>query len=496
MRHTLHQFVPHSRFGKLPEALYTRLLPTPVSAPQLLAWNAPLAAQLGFEPDPAAQPHLAEILAGNRLPESASPLASVYSGHQFGSYVPQLGDGRALLIGEYATPEGEILELQLKGAGPTPYSRRGDGRSVLRSAIREYLASEALHGLGIPTTRALGLAGSEDMVWRENREPLAVLLRVAPTFVRFGHFEFCYWAGDHATLRQLADWVITHFYPACQNEPAPYAALLREVSERTAKLIAQWQAVGFCHGVMNSDNMSILGLTLDYGPFGFMEAFDAGHICNHSDTHGRYTFRNQPHVAQWNLYRLADALLPLIGKPTAAQSAVDDHFGTAFEARFEQLMCAKLGFRAALSDDETFIGETFGLLQQHRPDFTQFFRALSQLPAAVDREKQAKTDAPLRDMFVDRTACDAWLANWRARLAQTPWDDEARQTAMRAANPKYVLRNWLVEVAIRKARDKDFSEVEDLLACLRRPFDEQPEFEHYAALPPDWANGLEVSCSS
>jgi uncharacterized protein YdiU (UPF0061 family) len=261
-------------------------------------------------------------------------------------------------------------------------------------------------------------------------------------------------------------------------------------------MVAHWMAVGFMHGVMNTDNMSILGLTLDYGPFGFMESFDADHICNHSDPHGRYSYRNQPHVAQWNLYRLAEALLPLIGDPAAARAAVDEQFGPAFEARFAWLMRAKLGLRAALPEDEEFIGATFAFLQQQRPDFTLFFRALCTLPVAVDAKNREKTDAPLRDLVVDRSAADAWLAAWRGRLGQTPWEDGERQAAMRMANPKYVLRNWLAELAIRKAREKDFSEVARLLACLRRPFDEQPEFSAYAALPPDWASGLEVSCSS
>lgn len=482
-------------FAGLPEAFYTRLAPHGLPSPYLVAASAEVGELIGIDEAEFVRPEFCEIFAGNSLPAGSDALAAVYSGHQFGVWAGQLGDGRAHLLGGLRHA-GEHWEIQLKGAGRTPYSRGADGRAVLRSSIREFLCSEAMAGLGIPTTRALSIVGADLPVRRETIETAAVVARVAPSFVRFGSFEHWSSRDRKAELRQLADYVIDTFRPECRAAANPYAALLADVSRRTGELMAHWMAVGFMHGVMNTDNMSILGLTLDYGPFGFMEAFDAGHICNHSDTHGRYTFRNQPHVAQWNLYRLADAFLPLIGKPTLAQGAVDDHFGVAFEAKFEQLMCAKLGFRAPLDDDEAFIGETFGLLQQHRPDFTQFFRALSKLPAAVDREKQAKTDAPLRDLFVDRSACDAWLVNWRARLAQTPWDDEARQATMRAANPKYVLRNWLVEVAIRKAKEKDFSEVERLFACLRRPFDEQPEFEHYAALPPDWANGLEVSCSS
>jgi len=482
-------------FAALPAAFYTRLNPHPLPDPYVVAVSDEVAGLLGLPDELLNSPAFAEIFAGNRLLPGSEPLAAVYSGHQFGVWAGQLGDGRAHLLGGLRNELGH-WEIQLKGAGRTPYSRGADGRAVLRSSIREFLCSEAMAGLGVPTTRALCVIGADHPVRREEIETAAVVARVAPGFVRFGSFE--HWASRdrQVELKQLADYVIDTFRPECRAAANPYAELLADVARRTGELMAHWMAVGFMHGVMNTDNMSILGLTLDYGPFGFMEAFDAGHICNHSDDHGRYSYRNQPHVAQWNLYRLADALLPLIGRPALAQSAVDENFGAAFEGKFEQLMRAKLGLRAGLDDDEAFIGETFGFLQQHRPDFTLFFRTLSRLPATVDAEKAAKTDAPLRDMFVDRSACDAWLANWRARLAQTPWDDAERQAAMLAANPKYVLRNWLAEVAIRQAKAGDFSEVRRLLACLRHPYDEQPEFDAYAALPPDWANGLAVSCSS
>ena len=482
-------------FAGLPDAFYTRLAPAGLPAPYLVGASREVAELIGLDPGEIGRPEFREIFAGNTLPPGSAALAAVYSGHQFGVWAGQLGDGRAHLLGGLRNAHGH-WEIQLKGAGRTPYSRGADGRAVLRSSIREFLCSEAMAALGIPTTRALSVVGADLPVRREEIESAAVVARVAPSFVRFGSFE--HWAahGRSDELRLLADYVIDTFRPECRAAENPYAALLADVSRRTGELIARWMAVGFMHGVMNTDNMSILGLTLDYGPFGFMEAFDAGHICNHSDDQGRYTYRNQPHVGLWNLYRLAEAFRPLAGDQALVRAVVDDNYGDAFEGHFEQLMCAKLGLREALPDDEDFITGTFALLQQQRPDFTQFFRALSQLPAVVDCEKQAKTDAPLRDMFVDRTACDAWLVTWRARLAQTPWGDDVRQAAMRAANPKYVLRNWLAEVAIRKAQDKDFSEVEHLLACLRRPFEEQPEFERYAALPPDWANGLEVSCSS
>jgi uncharacterized protein YdiU (UPF0061 family) len=491
-------------FAGLPEAFYTRLAPHGLPAPYLVGASSEVAELIGLDPDEIGRPEFCEIFAGNSLPPGSDALAAVYSGHQFGVWAGQLGDGRAHLLGGLRNASGH-WEIQLKGAGRTPYSRGADGRAVLRSSIREFLCSEAMAGLGIPTTRALAVVGGDLPVRREEIESAAVVARVAPSFVRFGSFE--HWAahGRGDELKLLADYVIATFRPECRDAANPYTALLADVSRRTGELVAHWMAVGFMHGVMNTDNMSILGLTLDYGPFGFMEAFDAGHICNHSDHQGRYTYRNQPHVAQWNLHCLAEAFRPLTGDREMVQAVVDDNFGPAFEAHFERLMCAKLGLREGLADDETFIGETFGLLQRHRPDFTLFFRTLSQLPAvpqghflqgAVDREKQAKTDAPMRDLFVDRAACDSWLAGWRARLAQTPWDDTARRAAMRAANPKYVLRNWLAEGAIRKAQEGDFSEVGRLLDCLRHPFAEQPEFEQYAALPPDWASGLEVSCSS
>lgn len=477
-------------FAALPAAFYTRLEPHPLPEPYVVAVSRDVAALLGLPQELLDSQQFAEIFVGNRLLPGSDPLAAVYSGHQFGVWAGQLGDGRAHLLGGLRNELGH-WEIQLKGAGRTPYSRGADGRAVLRSSIREFLCSEAMAGLNIPTTRALCVIGADHPVYREEVETAAVVTRVAPSFVRFGSFEHWSSRDRDLELRQLADYVIDTFRPECRDAANPYDALLRDVSRRTGELIAQWMAVGFMHGVMNTDNMSILGLTLDYGPFGVMEAFDAGHICNHSDHRGRYTYRNQPHVAQWNLYCLADALHSLVGGPLPARQAVDETYGDAFEATFERLMRAKLGLREGQPDDETFIGETFGFLQQHRPDFTLFFRTLSGLSGTTNAN-----DSALRDMFVDRSACDAWLENWRARLARTPWDDTERQAAMRAANPKYVLRNWLAEVAIRKARNGDFSEVQRLLACLRRPYDEQPEFEDYAALPPDWASGLEVSCSS
>jgi uncharacterized protein YdiU (UPF0061 family) len=426
------------------------------------------------------------------LPGS-EPLAAVYSGHQFGVWAGQLGDGRAILLGDVPADDPWLparLELQLKGAGMTPYSRMGDGRAVLRSSIREFLCSEAMAGLGIPTSRALCVTGSDMPVIRETAETAAVVTRMAPSFIRFGSFEHWFYNERHEDLKILADYVIDRFYPALREEAQPYRALLSEVTRRTAELMAQWQAVGFMHGVMNTDNMSVLGLTIDYGPFGFMEAFDARHICNHSDHQGRYAYQMQPRIGQWNCYALAQALLPLVGEVEDAQSAVAV-YKPAYDAKFDQLLHAKLGLRDTQPDDDKLFESMFALMQGSHVDFTLFFRRLGDL--LLDNPQ---ADEPLRDLFIDRPAFDAWAVQYRNRLRQENSLDGERQVRMHAVNPKYVLRNYLAQVAIEKAQNKDFSEVARLLSVLEKPFDEQPENEHYAELPPDWASTLEVSCSS
>ncbi|WP_188916090.1 protein adenylyltransferase SelO [Pseudoduganella buxea] len=478
-------------FASLPPEFYTRLMPTPLPAPYLVGLSAPAAALIGLDPAQVDDDVVA-VLAGNRVPERAQPLAAVYSGHQFGVWAGQLGDGRAMLLGDVATPDGPV-ELQWKGAGMTPYSRMGDGRAVLRSSIREFLCSEAMHALGIPTTRALSVAGSDQGVVRETIETSAVVIRMAPSFVRFGSFEHWFYRNDETRLRTLADYVIDRFYPALRGEDNPYAALLEEVTRRTARLIAHWQAVGFMHGVMNTDNMSILGQTLDYGPFGFMEAFDAQHICNHSDNQGRYSYAMQPQIGHWNCYALAQALVPLIGNVEETQEALDVYQGE-FAATVDRLLHAKLGLAQIpehADADRALFDALFGVLQANHADFTLFFRRLSSLQAGSNAG-----DEPLRDLFIDRPAFDAWADQYRQRLRLEGSVDAGRGAAMNAVNPKYVLRNYLAQAAIEKAQHKDFSEVERLLQVLQKPFDEQPENEHYAALPPDWASTLEVSCSS
>ncbi|MET0336087.1 MAG: protein adenylyltransferase SelO, partial [Rhizobacter sp.] len=425
-------------------------------------------------------------------------LASVYSGHQFGVWAGQLGDGRAHLLGEVDTPRGP-MEIQLKGAGLTPYSRMGDGRAVLRSSIREFLCSEAMAGLNIPTTRALCITGSALPVRRETVETAAVVTRVAPSFIRFGHFEhFTHTAQDHGALRELADFVIAAHYPQCANLAQPYLALLAEVSRKTAELMADWQAVGFCHGVMNTDNMSILGLTIDYGPFGFLDGFDPGHICNHSDHQGRYAYARQPNAAFWNLHALAQGLMPLIADGStsdedASEAALEalEAYKTTFPRALEQKMRAKLGLVTERDEDRGLIDGLLKRMAADRADFSITFRRLAQFSSA-----EGAPNAGVRDMFLDREAFDAWAAGYGARLRAEGSVDAERALRMNQANPKYVLRNHLAEVAIRAAGEGDFTETQRLLKVLERPFDEQPEHSAYADFPPAWAQSIEVSCSS
>ncbi|MEO7497091.1 MAG: protein adenylyltransferase SelO [Massilia sp.] len=464
-------------------------MPTPLPAPYFVAASAAAAGLIGLDAAALASQDFVDTLTGNRVPARSQPLAAVYSGHQFGVWAGQLGDGRAILLGDIATAAGP-MELQLKGAGLTPYSRMGDGRAVLRSSIREFLCSEAMAALGIPTTRALIVTGSDQRVARETLETAAVVTRMAPSFVRFGSFEHWFYRDKPEELRTLAEYVLDNFYPELRDDPNPVKALLTEVTRRTARMIAQWQVVGFMHGVMNSDNMSILGLTLDYGPFGFMEAFDSGHICNHTDQRGRYSYANQPQIGHWNCYALGQALLPLIGSVEDTEQALAV-YQPEFASAMDALLHAKLGLRTTAETDSALFDAMFALMQANHVDFTQFFRRLGAL-----RLDTSEGDALLRDMFIEREAFDAWAIQYRQRLRAEGSDDAARKLAMNACNPKYVLRNYLAQVAIEKAQQKDFSEVARLLAVLERPYDEQPEHEQYAALPPDWASHLEVSCSS
>lgn len=477
-----------NRFAALGANFFTELQPTPLAAPHLVSLNYQLLNRLGMNPAALDSPEGVQALTGNLLFAGSRPLASVYSGHQFGVWAGQLGDGRAILLGDVQTPMGR-QELQLKGSGLTPYSRMGDGRAVLRSSIREYLASAAMEGLGIPTTRALSVTGSPQPVRREEVETAAVVLRVAPSFIRFGHFEHFWSREQYDDLRQLADHVIDHFYPECRKTERfagnAYAAFLEQVSERTAAMVAQWQAVGFCHGVMNTDNMSILGLTIDYGPFQFLDGFDPGHICNHSDEAGRYAYNRQPNVAYWNLFCLGQALLPVIGDQELAIAALES-YKAVFPRELEARMRAKLGMADAQEGDRELVEGILKLLAAGRVDYPIFWRRLSHFAAG------APVDG-VRDLFLDREAFDGWLRQYEQRLSASR---DTAGAAMLRTNPKYVLRNHLCELAIRQAKLGEFSEVQTLLSLVQAPFDEHPGHEDHAAFPPDWASHIEISCSS
>jgi serine/tyrosine/threonine adenylyltransferase len=481
-----------NRFATLPADFYTQLAPTPLPSPYLVCASHQAAGLIGLDPEVFADSEFIAAFSGNSTLPGSHPLAAVYSGHQFGVWAGQLGDGRAILLGEAmasAEPMG-TLELQLKGSGKTPYSRMGDGRAVLRSSIREFLCSEAMAALGIPTSRALCIIGSDMRVMRELPETTAVVTRMAQSFVRFGSFEHWFYKDRKTELKILADYVIANSFPEIQGATRPYHALLVEVTRRTANLVAQWQAAGFMHGVLNTDNMSILGITLDYGPYGFMEAYDPAHICNHTDSHGRYSYRMQPRIAEWNCYALGQALLPLIGETDDVYDALSV-FKPAFESSMQRLWQAKFGFSSTLESDASLIERLFSLMAASHVDFPYFFRHLSSVKMSPTQQ-----DESLRDLFIDRSGFDAWLSEYRQRLTLENIDDTQRKQAMDRVNPKYVLRNYLAQIAIDKAQNKDFSEIKILLDILERPYDEQPEHEKYAALPPDWAAGIEVSCSS
>jgi uncharacterized protein YdiU (UPF0061 family) len=487
------------RITALGEDYYSIVPPTPLSAPQLVAFNPDAAALIDLDPAQAQRPEFTQVMAGNAPLPGGMNIATLYAGHQFGVLVPQLGDGRAILIGQVRNARGELWELQLKGAGKTPYSRFGDGRAVLRSTIREYLCGEALHALGIPTTRALCITGSPEPVQRETVETAAVLCRMAQSHLRFGHFEVFYYRNQHDKLGPLADHVIENYFPGIGPSPDPspqaapgqrgkiYAAWLTEVVERTARLMAQWQAVGFCHGVMNSDNFSILGLTIDYGPYGFMEEFDADWICNHSDESGRYAYDQQPAIGHWNCSRLLQATLPLLApEPEAAIEVaygILEAYGQAFVRENVARWRAKLGLREGRDSDPELVNTFLALLDRSKADFTTVFRLLPD-------------PAKARDHILDVAAYDRWLEDYRARLAAESSDDAARAAAMNRVNPRYVLRSHLVQSAIEQAQAGHFGEIEALRQLLRRPFDEQPGMERYAAPAPPGTTKVEVSCSS
>lgn len=463
---------------------YSELSPTQLHNARLLYHNRQLADDLGLSADLFHAANVG-IWSGETLLPGMQPVAQVYSGHQFGVWAGQLGDGRGILLGEQQLEDGRKFDWHLKGAGLTPYSRMGDGRAVLRSTIREFLASEAMFALGIPTTRALTIVTSDTPVRRETTEQGAMLVRVAQSHVRFGHFEHFYYRREPDKVQQLADYVIEHHWPELVGQADRYERWFRDVVERTARLIAHWQTVGFAHGVMNTDNMSILGLTMDYGPYGFLDDYQPDYICNHSDHQGRYAFDNQPAVGLWNLQRLGQSLSPFIAVDKLNDAL--DHYQFALMRAFGQRMRAKLGFTTEQKADNEILTELFGLMEKEGSDYTRTFRMLS-----LTEQKDA--NSPLRDEFIDRAGFDSWFTRYRERLQIEQVSDEERQSAMKAANPAVVLRNWLAQRAISAAEQGDIGELERLHLALSKPFE-----DHEGDLtqrPPDWGKRLEVSCSS
>ena len=468
---------------------FSPVVPSRLDQPTKVSSNSLLATQLGIDPADLESQTMLDLVSGNFGTANIKPIALVYSGHQFGVWAGQLGDGRAMTLGELpvtgADGKTELWDIQLKGAGPTPYSRFADGRAVLRSSIREYLCSEAMHGLGIASTRALYLLDSKTRIYREDVESGAIVCRVARSHIRFGSFEHFHYRNQPEGVAALADYVIDRHFPEWAAEHNRYLKLFTQTVENTAKMIAQWQAVGFSHGVMNTDNMSILGDTLDYGPFGFLDSYNPNFICNHSDSHGRYSFKNQPSVGLWNLNALATSLMSLLSSDEliAVLKTYEPHYLTHYRA----LMAAKLGLLEYRDDDEQLLNSLLELLQKNAVDYSLFFRQLCTFSA---------TDQSVRDHFIDRDAFDLWAEQYLQRLVQQPLTDQQRCAKMLRTNPKYVLRNYMAQAAIEKAQRGDYSEVNLLLRVLQNPFDEHPEAEKYAGLPPDWADHISVSCSS
>jgi uncharacterized protein YdiU (UPF0061 family) len=493
-------------------AAWSPVDPTPVAAPALLAHAPQVAELVGFSAAEVASPDFAQVFGGNALIPGMHPYAACYGGHQFGHWAGQLGDGRAIALGEVINPRGERWELQLKGAGPTPYSRSADGRAVLRSSIREFLCSEAMHHLGIPTTRALSLVTTGEAVTRDmfysghpQQEPGAIVCRVAPSFIRFGTFELCTARDDRALLAQLVDFTIARDFPHLEGESeAKRAAWFLEVCERTADLVVHWMRVGFVHGVLNTDNMSILGLTIDYGPYGWLDAFDPHWTPNTTDAqHRRYRFSQQPAVAQWNLMRLAEAVSPLFADNAPLQAGID-HFAERYTARAEAMQAAKFGFVQRGTEETAIIREGYQLLYDAAMDYTRFFRALGELP---DELPEHPAVVLLGDLFYDEAKRDAhagalhaWLARWHAAVCAQARPFAERRRAMHQVNPWFVLRNYLAQEAIDLAAAGDPSRVHTLLDALQQPYDEHPAYVAFNARRPDWAENKPgcsmLSCSS
>lgn len=466
-------------YARLPDRFFASVYPEPVEGPKLLRFNQKLAAELGVEADLSDPDRLAAVLSGNVVPQGASPLAMAYAGHQFGNFVPQLGDGRAILIGEVMDRAGQRRDIQWKGAGPTPFSRRGDGRAALGPVIREYVVSEAMHALGIPATRALAAVSTGELVQREQEQQGAVFVRVAASHVRVGTFQFFAARGDTEGVRTLANYVIERHYPDLMGAQNPYLALLKAVADRQAELIARWLGVGFIHGVMNTDNMTISGETIDFGPCAFLDEYDPMKVFSSIDRQGRYAYRNQPGIGQWNIARLAEALVPLIDadeeKAVEAANAVLKAFGDTFQAHWIEVFRAKLGLVTARDGDGDLVQGLLSAMEENEADFTRTFRALCNAAEGHDDDLLA--------CFADTAKLREWLPKWNERLAEEGRSPADVATEMRGVNPWLIARNHRIEEAIAAANYGDFSFFEKLVEALEKPFEERPEFADYAIAP-------------
>ncbi len=497
-----------STYGNLPGRFFSQVPPTKVTQPRLLKFNHALAAQLGIDTHGLDADGLAALFSGNILPTGAHPIAMVYAGHQFGHFVPQLGDGRAILLGAAQSPSGILQDIQLKGSGRTPYSRGGDGRAALGPVLREYIVSEAVHALGIPTTRALAAVATGEPVYREGPLPGAIVTRVASSFVRVGTFEYFGARDDADAVRLLADYVIDRHYPAAKAAPQPYLALLTAVSDAQASLIAKWMCVGFIHGVMNTDNMAISGETIDYGPCAFLDDYDPAKVFSSIDRQGRYAYGNQPHAAVWNLARFAETLLPIID-PVAERAAeqateVVSTFSSRFSGEWLDGLRRKLGLAQREDGDAELIQGLLAAMQANQADFTLTFRHLAAVADSADvgqhsadARRQSAAQMAIRGLFADPTAYDAWAVTWRERLAREPIDPHARADAMRRANPAFIPRNHRIQEVIDAAVERDdLQPFDDLCSVLSRPYDDQPAFAGYANPPQPDERVLKTFCGT
>lgn len=488
------KIVLENSYAALPERFYARVAPSTAEAPQLIQLNGELARNLGLDEEWLDSPEGVQFLSGREIAPSSEPIATAYAGHQFGNFVPQLGDGRAILLGEVVDPQGFRHDLQLKGAGRTPFSRNGDGRAALGPVLREYLVSEAMAALGMPTTRALAALTTGQLVYRERTMPGAVVVRVAASHIRVGTFQYFAVRGDHEALRQLADFVIERHYPDAALAERPYCALLDAVIAAQATLIARWLTVGFIHGVMNTDNMAVSGETIDYGPCAFMDTYDPATVFSSIDRNGRYAYANQPQIGLWNLSRFAETLLPLLdgdqnASITLAEEALDA-FAPRFQSEYLSGFRRKLGLPTQQEDDNALIQELLSAMAHNRVDFTLLFRRLAD---AIE----PGSDATVRELFVNPLEFDEWAVKWRARLQLDAQEIPARRAAMLAANPAYIPRNHRVEAMIEAAVEReDYGPFQELLQVLSRPFDEQPQFKHYQAPPAPDERVLATFCGT